>query len=174
MKPIHYMQHIVYPAAEAYWEIFDEYRLADPDIGALFHQIVAVAYQESKLIARKQYGGGPARGFLQFEKMGVINDVAVRGRGLEFVEILSLPCPRPRNSTVATQAMYDAVTYNDMLGVWLFIDKYRLHRLRPPRSDAIEVKWEMYLATWAPGKPRRDEWDEACEKATEAVEAMRW
>lgn len=169
MHPTLYHNYVVKPAIELYRDLtlHDTQPLSyEPAI--LAQQIIAVSYQESKIIARRQYGSGPARGYLQYEPSGVILDIMFRGWGRKFATHFDLL--KPSDPRLAASELYKAVEYNDQLGVLMFIDKYQLHRIPLKPESTEEQRWNFYLETWGPGKPRPAKWHKSCEIARRAVE----
>ena len=119
--------------------------------------VIAICLQESQMENRKQLGGGPARGYAQFEQGG-----GVRG-------VLSHPASKPHIQAVLSALDYDplsdpakcyaAIEHNDILAaafarllLWTLPDPL------PARGEMGEG-WSQYIAAWRPGKPHRASWD---------------
>jgi len=125
--------------------------------------ILAICLQESKLKKRVQLGGGPARGFAQFEQGGGVAGVlwhqSTRDYALACCESLRIP---------ASDA-YWAIAYNDILcavfaRLLLWADPHPL----PERED-VDGAWACYLRTWRPGKPRPKRWPWNFQQAWDTV-----
>lgn len=114
--------------------------------------LIAIGLQESSLVHRYQIGGS-ARGFLQFELVGI--------RG-----VLEHPASQELAAGVCRVLGYDAdatelhaaVADNDILGACFGrLLLWRLPEPLPTHRQAPEG-WNQYTASWAPGRPRRAHW----------------
>ena len=124
--------------------------------------MTAIGFQESRFLYRRQRGGGPARGFWQFEKGGVeavlkhsVGDIA--------------------GDVMYNMSMFDAdvgyimqaIEYNDFLAavfarLLLFTNPKLIPTFCTANKDEL---WRYYLETWRPGKPRPETWDKSIEIA---------
>lgn len=116
--------------------------------------ILAICLQESDgLRARLQYGGGPARGYAQFELIGVrgvLEHPATKGQAEALCAILDVP--------VAPETVYEAVAWHDMLAVvFARLALWRLPDSLPGEAEP-DKGWSQYLAAWGPGKPHPQKW----------------
>lgn len=115
--------------------------------------MLAVALQESGFGSRSQIPNGQARGFWQFEKMGVSG-------------ILTHPSTHPIIAPICDLMLYPATTIEcykaiadntELAAVFarllLWIDVRTL-----PTAAEQEKGWQIYLTQWRPGKPRPKEW----------------
>lgn len=127
--------------------------------------LLAIAGQESGLSARKQMGGGPARGLWQFEKgggvAGVLRHAASRPAALGVCDALLV--------SPAADVVHPALEMNDHLAcafarLLLFTDPAAL-----PGMDQPDIGWAYYLRTWRPGKPHPQTWAGHWREALEAV-----
>lgn len=122
--------------------------------------LLAIGQQESAFKYRQQMGGGPARGFYEFEKGGV--------RG-----VLQHPSSKPYAIEIArdfdlapdVQAVYDELPTNDVLAaafarLLLWTDGHGL-----PLLGAEQAAYDLYIRTWRPGKPSRERWGVSYRKA---------
>lgn len=147
MSSPHYLTHDVLPAAYALLPPL----MRSPESVAM---LVAIGLQESKLTARRQYKNGPARGLWQFE-MGGIHGVLHHGAShlsaLRVLEVLGLGGSTPRRILVLFEE-HDvlAAAFARLL---LWTDPRAL-----PRPDQESRGWEIYRATWNPGKPHAETW----------------
>jgi hypothetical protein len=113
--------------------------------------LVAIALQESGLRHRVQVGG-PARGWWQFEQIGVDGvqqhpSTRELATGVERV----LLCP--------PGAVYQAIKYGDVLAAaYARLLLWRLPESLPQSPSEVETSWQQYIAAWRPGKPHRDRW----------------
>ena len=139
-------------------------RLLPVEMGspAAMAMMVAIGLQESELSARRQKGGGPARGYWQFEQGG-----GVRG-------VLHHPASKPHIRTVLAALDYDtvdehvcyaAIEHNDILAAtFARLLLWTLPQAMPP-IEAPQVGWQAYIQAWRPGKPHRDTWDQYFDEA---------
>lgn len=122
-------------------------RLDSPPARAL---IIAIGLQESRFEHRRQAGGGPARGFWQFERGG-----GTRG-------VLEHEASKPLARAVLTTLRYepgecfDALAHNDVLACAFARLLLWTHPSALPTSAA--GAWAYYLDTWRPGRPRPQTW----------------
>lgn len=114
--------------------------------------LLCVGLQESDFAARKQGGGGPARGLLQFEKPG-IRGVATHERTRAFLKS-ALAALQYSASVGQTAELHAAVEHNDVL--MMVFGRLLLYTLpaRLPRRDEPDRAFHQYLESWRPGKPR--------------------
>lgn len=114
--------------------------------------VLAIGLQESKLIARRQIGG-PARGYPQFEYVGVsgvLRHETTQAHAERLCEQLDVP------SMVGT--VHAALEYQDVLAagfarLLLWTAPWRL-----PDPRAHHIGWDQYLWCWRPGKPHPETW----------------
>jgi hypothetical protein len=147
MQPTYLLDHIL-PAASALLPP----RLTSPQATAL---LLAIGFQESGFLVRRQAGGGPARGLWQFEQAG-IHGVLTHPRTRPLVEtaLLALAYPLPTTSLNC----WRAIEHNDILAtVFARLLLYTVPRPLPTRQDPDEG-WQQYLAAWRPGRPRPETW----------------
>ena len=150
MSMLQTLHRYIIPAA---WSVLPP-TMGTPPATAL---LLAIAQQESDgVTARRQYGRGPARGFWQFEPIGV--------RG-----VYAHPAVQPALYQALTQLRYkwdgfgpkqayQVVEHNDVLAavlarllLWTLPDRL------PGPSESAQA-WHQYLAAWRPGKPHLDTW----------------
>ena len=113
-----------------------------------FALLAAIALQESKFRARRQYGNGPARGFWQFELGGVeavLEHLASRDAARGVCDVLGYPADE--------RAIHLALEHSDVLAacfarLLLWTDPRAL-----PGPERGPDAWLQYLACWRPGKP---------------------
>lgn len=128
--------------------------------------LLAIGGQESGFAARRQGGGGPARGFWQFEKGGVggvLEHRASQRAARLTCEALLVP--------PAVDAVHAALEQNDLLAcafarLLLFTDP-------APLPGEPDQGWLVYARCWRPGKPRPADWPENWRAAARALEAAR-
>lgn len=117
--------------------------------------LLAIALQESDgLRARRQYEGGPARGFWQCERGGAVAGVlrhhATRAIIARVCEQLVYPPD--------VGACYVAIEHNDVLAaafarclLWTLPDSL-------PGPEQADAAWAQYLEAWRPGQPHPETW----------------
>lgn len=147
MKTADYLRDLVFPAAFALLP-------AKMDTPAARALLLTIALQESRCCTRYQFGGGPARGFFQFETGGIAGVVTHRASKSHLEAVCQTLLYPP-----AVSALYAAIEHNDVLAtvcarLLLWTDAKPL-----PDPQDPQAAWEMYLRTWRPGKPRRASWD---------------
>ena len=147
MTTLHYLFRHVIPAA---YSLLPEV-MRSPKASAM---LLAIALQESGTTHRRQVNG-PARGFWQFEKAGVIG---VRTHQASFdhaavaVNILRYP------ADIEAAVLQEAITDNDVLAcVFARLLLWTLPDDLPERNDPLEG-WRQYIDAWRPGKPHGERW----------------
>lgn len=133
-------------------------KMTSPEAVAM---LLAVGLQESEFRARRQGGGGPARGFWQFEKMGGVKEIlthAVTGPIVQPIATMCLYAPTP-------DACHAAIEHHDVLAICfarllLWVDPRALPTAADPSTG-----WRIYLANWRPGRPHPDRWADNFETA---------
>ncbi len=149
---IGYISRFVIPPAFA---LLPE-RMRSPDAASL---VLSIGWQESLFNHRVQVGGGPARGFWQFEQRGGINGVLGHEQTRDpLSEALRALKYDPGMSTFAC---YNIVAHNDILAcVFARLLLWTLPWPLPGVSDR-EEGWRQYIAAWRPGKPHARTWPDA-------------
>lgn len=117
-------------------------------------QLLAIAFQETRLLHRRQLFNGPARSYYQFEMAGiagVLNHRASRAHAQRVCERLDV------DPTV--QNVYQAIEYNDHLATGFARLLLWTSPARLPGADEPERAWNEYIYGWRPGKPHRKTWN---------------
>lgn len=117
--------------------------------------ILAIGLQESKLRHRQQIGG-PAHGYLQFERSGGVTGVLRHPASAELARDICLRLdiqPEP-------VAVYMAIVYNDVLACVFGRLLLWTSPLALPRQGDSDAGWHMYRSVWRPGRPHPETWDE--------------
>lgn len=130
--------------------------------------LIATAWQESKLTARRQQPAGPARGYWMFEKTGGVLDVLTRrGTRVPMMRVCKLLDLDP-----TVEAVYEAIQFHDILAavaarllLWILPE-------RLPGHLEVDLAWHQYRKAWRPGKPRPVEWPESFAVGWDAVDAV--
>lgn len=128
--------------------------------------LLAIALQETNLEHRLQLGGGPGRGFWQFEKgprsglAGLMRREPCKGWVRAICGELLVP---PNLATV-----HEALAWHDVLAaalarLLLVADPQPL-----PAADDRDGGWATYLRVWNPGRPRPERWAECHAMALQA------
>lgn len=122
--------------------------------------LLAIGLQESRFAFRRQVGG-PARGFWQFEHGGGVRGVLrheatapLIGRAIDVLQYDADEC-------------FDAIEHNDVLACVFARLLLWTHPGPLPLEPA--AAWAYYLATWRPGKPRAETWDDCYQRAVDLV-----
>jgi hypothetical protein len=128
--------------------------------------LVAIGLQESGFRYRKQKGG-PARGFWQFEKSGILS-VITHYATKDFLEDVCGTLVVPFCADIC----YGLVAYHDALAccfarllLWSYPEKL-------PGEYEGEKAWRQYLDLWRPSKPRRESWLSNFERAWEIARRL--
>jgi len=121
--------------------------------------LLSIGLQESRFAARRQIGGGPARGFWQCEQGSAKTRGGVWGFYLHPASRYWM-CALCRARGVAFDpvAIYSALDKDDVLAagvarLGLFTDPKPL-----PSIDDVKGSWALYQRVWRPGKPKPDTW----------------
>jgi len=140
---------------------------ATMDTPAARAMLLAIGLQESKFQHRRQVQG-PARGYWQFELVGVLGVAEHRASR----SVASSVCEQlgyPQNNIAA---IYDAIADNDVLAcafarllLWTLPDAL-------PRRDDAPVGWSQYRRTWRPGRPHPETWAACWDQAWALVEPL--
>lgn len=123
--------------------------------------LVAIAVQESGITHRAQIGG-PARGWWQFERIGVEGVLRHRKAGPVLSNIAAVLGYPPD-----AHVLHSAIEHNDLLAaatarLALWTDPH------PLPGDSANA-WACYLRVWRPGHPRPEHWDASWARAMAIV-----
>lgn len=127
--------------------------------------LVAMAVQESGLIHRRQLHDGPARGWWQFEVIGVngvMRHHATQDYAAGLCKVFGYP--------LDPYAIHAAIEHNDALAAgFARLALWPIpHALPDGRMDE-DLGWRQYLQAWRPGKPRRETWHDSYSAGWAAV-----
>jgi hypothetical protein len=118
--------------------------------------LLAIGLQESEFRLRRQSGGGPARGFWQFEKPGIRGVVTHTASRKHLATVLGEL--RYGAALGQTATLHAIVEHNDILAcifarllLWTLPDPL-------PTPDQAARGWAQYLDAWRPGNPRPETW----------------
>lgn len=122
--------------------------------------LLAIGLQESGFVTRRQRGGGPARGWWQFEPGSAATRGGVTGVLLHAAtsDLAAQLCTL-RHCTPRARSVWERLEQDDVLAagfarLMLFTDRCPL-----PALTDVRGAWACYAErTWRPGKPRPDEW----------------
>lgn len=124
--------------------------------------LIAIALQESGLRHRAQING-PARGWFQFEPIGVAGvqqHHATRDLAAG-IDILTRYQP---------SEVYPAIQHNDVLAAaYARLLLWQWPGPLPGGRLDVDEGWTQYLKLWRPGKPHRERWDANYRAGWEAV-----
>lgn len=113
-----------------------------------------VALQESGLFYRAQIGGGPARGFWQFEQGGGVTGVLLHPASKKAAAAIC----NATYTDLSPAAVWRTIEGHDVLAA-SFARLFLYTDARPLPTTEDEA-WETYLRVWRPGKPRPADWSE--------------
>jgi len=128
--------------------------------------LIAIALQESGLTYRQQMNCGPARGWWQFEWIGVRGARLHHRTGPECRAVCSTMGYKDADST------HLAIKDNDLLAVAVARLCLFSYPGPLPGEDEVVEGWVQYLERWRPGRPRREKWERNYRVAWEVVNAM--
>ncbi len=157
MTSLEYIKTLVFPAAFGLLP-----RMDSPEARAM---LVAIGLQESRLTHRRQLGGGPARGFWQFEfgggVRGVLNHIATRPLIQDVLETMQYD--------FLPDSSYEAIQHNDVLACcFARLLLWTVPQSLPRKGDANGA-WNQYISAWRPGRPHRQTWDAFYDQAWESA-----
>jgi hypothetical protein len=128
--------------------------------------LLAIGLQESKFEARRQGGGGPARGFWQMEKPTVGLVLNNRASADYAASVCSL-----RNVAPYADSVWRKLEFDDVLAAALArLDLWDNPRSLPGLGRGAEA-WAYYIQTWGPGRPHARSWNGYYAQALEVVRA---
>lgn len=121
--------------------------------------LYAIGLQESGFLFRHQHGGGPARGFWQFELGSKATKGGVWGVCLHRASSARLDALcKARDCTFAPWPVWMRLEHDDTLAAGVA----RLLLLTDPQPlpdlDDAAGAWDTYVRVWKPGKPRPATW----------------
>lgn len=117
--------------------------------------LAAIALQESGIRHRRQVGG-PARGFWQFERAGVVG-VMTHAASREHAQSLRVSLAYPPR--MSAQSVLEAIEHNDILAAGMArLLLWTLPGRLPLEAEAAQG-WSQYLSAWRPGRPRPETWE---------------
>ena len=125
--------------------------------------LYAIGMQESRFQHRRQIRG-PARGWWQFERIGLQEVVTGRMTREHFAGVC-----RALNYPLEIDFLFEAIAHNDTLAccaarLLLWPDPAAL-----PGQEDTDASWQYYLRRWRPGKPHAATWPEFWREAWEVV-----
>ena len=116
--------------------------------------LLAIALQESRFEHRRQISG-PARGFFQFERGGVMG-------------VMRHPATKDHLRAAVVALKYDAELADDDIGLHAAIEhndvlacvlaRLNLWWMPGPLPVDQDSAWLYYLEAWRPGRPKPDTW----------------
>lgn len=137
--------------------------MRSPEAHAL---LLAIGLQESRFEHRRQIGG-PARGFWQFEEIGVRGVLSHHASVQHAKWLWQALGYRPTDISVGS--VYAAIEHNDMLAAGFA--RLALWRVpgQLPRIGEQDRAWGAYIEAWGPGKPKPATWASHYTKAVAVV-----
>lgn len=118
--------------------------------------LLAIALQESRLYQRRQRRGGPARGYWQFETVGVRGVREHRATAAESESVCIQLDVEARGFT----PIHEAIEHNDILACAFARLLLWTYPGRLPARGEPDEGWRQYLETWRPGRPHPETWAE--------------
>ena len=120
--------------------------------------VLACGLQETKFRDRRQIGGGPGRGFWQFERGGGVKGIVTHPDTRDYLRA-ALVALRYEKAIGQTLMIYQALEHNDVLAaVMARLNLWWLPSALPKRDD-VDGSWSQYIKAWNPGAPHRSTWD---------------
>lgn len=139
--------------------------MASPEATAM---LLAIGLQESRFLERRQLGPGPARGFWQFEESGV---AGVLEHPKTQVAIAAALRTLRYDHTLDARDVHLWLEHNDVLACCFARCLLWSSAKGLPRVDESIRGWDLYTATWRPGKPKRNTWVSLYSEAWDRVTA---
>jgi hypothetical protein len=136
-------------------------RMDSPNARAM---LIAICLQESGLNHRQQIGG-PARGFPQFEKSGILGVLTHQATADLARHVCSELAYQP-----SVDEVHAAVRDNDLLAACFARLLLWTIPAALPGPDQPDVGWDQYTWAWRPGRPHRERWNDNWKRAWRAVE----
>lgn len=124
--------------------------------------LVAIAWQESRGMHRRQLEGGPARGYWMFEVAGVSGVLTHHKSSAHAEAMLTRLCYSVRTP----YGVQSALEHNDTLAAGFA--RLLVWTLPNPLPKTEADAWAQYLAAWRPGKPHPQTWAQAWAVAMKA------
>lgn len=124
--------------------------------------MLTIGMQESDFDHRRQING-PARGFFQFEKIGVLGLWDHHRVG----ELVRDTCGLMGYYDI--KKVYNALEHNDVLAAALARLLLYTYPGRLPHPEHYENGWNQYIAQWRPGKPKPERWNERWHRANQII-----
>lgn len=123
--------------------------------------LLAIGLQESRMVHRRQLGGGPARGLWQFERGGGVRGVMLHHSSSRYARA----CCLIAGVAPIVDEVHEAIEHDDVLAcamarLLLWTDPAPL----PDLGDS-EGAWAYYIRNWRPGKPHRHTWTDQYARA---------
>jgi hypothetical protein len=131
----------------------------------------AIGMQESKFATRVQFSPkaagnrGPARGLHQFERGGITGLMKHPATKDHLVSLCAA-----RQVDFHLDAIYSAIETDDILDAGLSRLNLWWDAAALPRMNQPWLGWELYLRTWRPGHPRKNDWMDSWESACLALD----
>lgn len=127
--------------------------------------LLAIGLQESRFQHRRQVNG-PARGFWQFERAGVVGVLMHRSTSGHVRTVLGALAYDADADEAEIQA---ALEHNDVLAAAVArLLLWTVPGALPGPGDAA-VGWAQYVEGWRPGRPRPETWRAAYQVAWDVV-----
>lgn len=145
-NPVDFLKDTLLPALEDCKEPLKATSI--PEAAVL---LLAIAIQESQLLYRKQFDGGPARGLFQMEP----GDRAMMALLMKKNHTLRKMLPT-ENHEVMWKMLEDPE--NDKYAVYIARAALKTDPDPLPKLGDMEGAWAAYVKHWRPGKPRKEKW----------------
>lgn len=127
---------------------------ASMDSPAARAMVLAICFQESRLLYRKQING-PAKGYAQFEQGGGVKGVLTHPATVGHARVVCAAL----DYIPEASAVYTGIEHNDILAAaFARLLLYSLPEPLPEKGDPDEG-WKQYISAWRPGKPHRATWN---------------
>lgn len=130
--------------------------------------LLAIGLQETRFLARRQQGNGPARSFWQFEPgnkggfAGVFRHPRTQNSATFVVTSL-------RYSATDIEAARRASEHNDVLACAMARLLLWTSPSRLPAREEVAYGWQQYLNIWRPGVPHPETWQGLFHEAWDRV-----
>lgn len=126
-------------------------------------QLLAIGLQESEFKHRVQMGGGPARGFWQFERGGGVRGTLAHEDSAEYASMICTA----RGVKPEEFAVWNALATDDILAACFA--RLLLWTDPKPMAQNAGQGWGLYARVWRPGKPHPEKWDDNYARAEHTI-----
>ena len=132
-----------------------------------WRMLTAVALQEGRFSTRMQHEGGPARGWFQFERIGVEEVARHRASApvlrqaldqLGLGQVATRLRQSGKQRTTGVTQLYNGLAFSESVAVVVARLALWRHPDALPGPNDSAIAWQQYRHIWRPGKPHHETW----------------